>query len=410
VEDIKVLVVDYGPRRSLMLRYTDPTDGRQKTKSAKTRSRKEALKAAGQWQDELRNGRYHAASTMTWQDFRQRYENEVLAGLADGTDHKAQGVFNHVESILNPMLLRHLTEQRISYLQAELRNRGRSKATIKGILAHLGAALRWAAKMKLIPTAPVIESPKRAKGSTLMKGRPIVLEEFERMLAAVERVVDAPRKLPNGAVAASLHRAASWRHYLRGLWLSGLRLGESLDLTWERNDDGLYVDLSGRRPMLRISADAEKGNKDRLLPCSPEFAEFLLATPEVERVGYVFNPLAEHPCGGSRLGNSQTGRTISAIGRAAGVKVSDKKFASAHDLRRSFGERWASRVMPQVLMELMRHESIETTLRFYVGKNAERTADVLWAAHEQAQTGNTSATTEQQTLQNAGNSVSFSGY
>jgi integrase len=58
------------------------------------------------------------------------------------------------------------------------------------------------------------------------------------------------------------------------------------------------------------------------------------------------------------------------------------KYASAHDLRRSFGQRWASRVMPQVLMELMRHESIETTLRYYVGRNAQSTAAVLWAAHD----------------------------
>jgi len=58
------------------------------------------------------------------------------------------------------------------------------------------------------------------------------------------------------------------------------------------------------------------------------------------------------------------------------------KYASAHDLRRSFGERWASRIMPQVLMVLMRHESIETTMRYYVGRNAPTTADVLWAAHE----------------------------
>ena len=56
------------------------------------------------------------------------------------------------------------------------------------------------------------------------------------------------------------------------------------------------------------------------------------------------------------------------------------KFASAHDLRRSFGERWAMRVLPQVLQEMMRHESIETTMRYYVGQNAERTADALWDA------------------------------
>lgn len=45
--------------------------------------------------------------------------------------------------------------------------------------------------------------------------------------------------------------------------------------------------------------------------------------------------------------------------------------------------------MPQVLMELMRHENIETTLRFYVGRNAQVTAETLWAAHRHA-IGNTS--------------------
>jgi hypothetical protein len=35
-------------------------------------------------------------------------------------------------------------------------------------------------------------------------------------------------------------------------------------------------------------------------------------------------------------------------------------------------------------MELMRHESIETTMKFYVGRSAQRTADILWQAHEQA--------------------------
>ena len=40
------------------------------------------------------------------------------------------------------------------------------------------------------------------------------------------------------------------------------------------------------------------------------------------------------------------------------------KYASAHDFRRAFGVRWAARLMPAQLMELMRHESIETTLRF----------------------------------------------
>ena len=36
-------------------------------------------------------------------------------------------------------------------------------------------------------------------------------------------------------------------------------------------------------------------------------------------------------------------------------------------------------------MELMGHESIGTTMRFYVGQNAQRTADAAWEAYELAQ-------------------------
>ena len=41
--------------------------------------------------------------------------------------------------------------------------------------------------------------------------------------------------------------------------------------------------------------------------------------------------------------------------------------------------------MPAQLMELMRHESIETTLRFYVGTDARATAEAAWAAFEAVQ-------------------------
>ena len=165
-------------------------------------------------------------------------------------------------------------------------------------------------------------------------------------------------------------------------------------LTWD-DDNMLRVDLSGKYPMLHIPAELEKGNQDRLLPIAPEFAEFLLATPEAERPGFVFTPLPVRPERSNRLGDQQVGRVVSRIGKAAAVavdtdrKTGKVKYASAHDLRRSFGERWAPRVMPQVLMELMRHESIETTLKNYVGRNAETTAAALYAAVSGNTLGNT---------------------
>lgn len=127
----------------------------------------------------------------------------------------------------------------------------------------------------------------------------------------------------------------------------------------------------------------EKGNQDRLHPIAPEFAEFLEATPQVQRSGPVFNPRPRR-VKAPRMTAHSVSKLIADIGEAAGVKVNTDaktgkvKFASAHDLRRSFGERWAGRVMPKHLQELMRHGKIETTLKYYVGQNAEDTAAALW--------------------------------
>lgn len=414
-EQIKVTIFLPARRKAYQMRYRHPDTGRYVMRSCKTTVRRDAERKAAKWEAELRSGQYKSPLKTTWADFRLRYEAEVLTGLAERTDQKVGGVLNAIERILNPSKLRELTADRLSYFQSVFREEQvtvpakksggkpteqvirRSPDTIKGALSHLMAALKWAKTVGMLREVPQVQTPKRAKGSKSMKGRPITLEEFERMLAKVPDVVwkeprPAKGKRPKPVTAADETRkaavVASWTHYLRGLWLSGLRLSESLELYWDR-DDKLCVDLSGKRPMLRIRAELEKGNKDRLLPMAPEFAEFLMETPKAKRHGCVFKFTAQRSAG-DRLSVGRTGRIVVELGAAAGVKVSTDvatgavKYASAHDLRRSFGARWASRVMPQVLKELMRHEAIETTMRFYVGRNAQSTADVLWQAHQAA--------------------------
>jgi integrase len=405
-EEIRVKIIEYADRPHYLMQYTDPMTGKKVSRSTKIertgkkRERDAAERMAGDWEKQLREGTYLPPSRITWADFRERYETEVLPSLADETGRVLFTVFNSVENIVSPQRLAELTADRLSFYQSELRaGKGsrsgkRSEATIRTYLAHLKAALRWAVDMGLLRTVPKITKPQRAKGSKMMKGRPITGEEFDRMLDRVPAVVlvrrhnPKPAKVPKEPTAADLARdaqiVARWRFYLEGLWQSGLRLAESLELYWDRQDK-LCIDTSGKRPMMRIRAELEKGNQDRILPLSPEFAQFLMAVPEAERRGRVFK-LVDRAGNPREFGDDWVGRVISAIGKKAGIIVATGepvKFASAHDLRRSFGARWASRVMPQVLMELMRHESIETTLRYYVGQNAERTADVLWAAHEQ---------------------------
>ena len=93
------------------------------------------------------------------------------------------------------------------------------------------------------------------------------------------------------------------------------------------------------------------------------------------------------------------GQIISLIGETAGIVVNAEsgKTASAHDLRRGFGNRWSRLVMPTVLKELMRHSSINTTMSYYVGQSAETTAAELWKLVGNT-SGNTQPTDSQKTL------------
>jgi integrase len=63
------------------------------------------------------------------------------------------------------------------------------------------------------------------------------------------------------------------------------------------------------------------------------------------------------------------------------------KYAGAHDLRRSFGNKRAKRIMPAVLQRLMRHESIETAMRYYVDLGADELTEDLYRVHETREKG-----------------------
>ncbi|MCH7753080.1 MAG: site-specific integrase [Planctomycetes bacterium] len=112
---------------------------------------------------------------------------------------------------------------------------------------------------------------------------------------------------------------------------------------------------------------------------APEAVDLL--EPLQKPSGYVFTPRRHDGLSMARDA-LKTSKIISRIGKAATVLVNidSGKSASAQDLRRAFGFRWSRRIMPAELKELMRHASIETTMTYYVGQNAETTAQGLWKA------------------------------
>lgn len=396
-EEIRVHVIDYGSGRNLMMRYKCPNTSKQIARSTGTRNSREALKAAAKWEAELREGRYAKQARMAWQDFRAFYALNALPALAPGSVITYEATLNVFERKANPQKLGDVTTSRVTAFATTLRTEGAAEATIARHLRHLKAAMRWANKQGLLNIVPQFSMPKRVKGGKVMRGRPITGEEFDRMIEAVPIVVE------NAA-------AESWRFYLRGLWASGLRLRESLSLRWEDAPGAIVVDLTCRRPMLRIPGEAQKSGEDTLLPITPEFATLLQSVPERERRGRVFK--LQRPDGTPEdRGRCVVGKTVTAIGQSAGIVVDErmkrgklvKKFASAHDLRRSFGRRLvAMGVFPNDLRELMRHEDISTTMKYYIGTDAEATADRLWAVAGNNQ-GNTPSAHEKSDAKSTAN-------
>jgi integrase len=76
-------------------------------------------------------------------------------------------------------------------------------------------------------------------------------------------------------------------------------------------------------------------------------------------------PLAANPSGVSIR--------FAKIAKRAGVRV------TLHDLRRTFGSRYAPHVSAPVLQRLMRHADIKTTLTFYTNVDAVLDESILKA-------------------------------
>ncbi len=369
---IVVHVMNYGPNRKfLQLRWVDPRTGRWKTKSSGCTKREEAFKAAARLEIELNGARHSDDGTMAWRDFRETYHLEHGSAVAQRTAMEIVSIFNQLERVCNPTTLRSVDSRMLSLYATKRRAEGVSEDTIAKHFRHIQHSLRWAVGQKYLPTLPVFPAVKRKRKGKESKGRPITAAEFDTLLAAVHQT--------HGITADT---ANSWQHLLRGLWLSGLRISEAMTLRWEPGN-WLSLDASNpQRPKLRIPGSQQKSGEDQLLPLTPDFGEFI--TQGATRAGFVFNPLRGIGKNAGKRMNAVGDAIvqISEIGKQSGVIVDAirGKTVTAHDLRRSFGSRWAVLVMPVVLKELMRHASIDTTLKYYVGQDLDRTHDAVLQA------------------------------
>jgi integrase len=319
---ITVYILDPKDRPFLKLEWVEPETGKRKSRSARTRDPKEAEKARADLEYELNHGLTKEPSKMLWETFRELYEEEKLAGVREATRLKAGYVFDAFAELAHPRNLGAITERTLSKYVVSLRERGNKAATIQGHLAYLRAALRWAADQRLIPVAPKVPQIKVPKKAHIRK---IVAEQFE---LSMEKAPDQ-----------------HWQAFIATAWYTGMRRCEMLDLTWA-DPDMPRVDF--REGKIWIPAACNKAGADQWIPLHPQLVDILKALPDQQ--GFLF-PFRHSP--------RQVSEKFSKLARRLGLKI------TLHDLRRSFGSRYAAVVPAPVLQRLMRHASITTTLAYY---------------------------------------------
>ena len=341
-ERVTVWVQRFKDRASLMLQWIDPDTGKRKSKSAGTADEKEAEQARADLEYELNHGKYQEASRMTWERFRELFEDEYVAGRRQGTRNVYRDTLDAFERLCGPRSLRAVTERTVSAFVAALRkepgtggNETMAPSTIKVRLQFLRTALRWAAGQKLIPAAPSFPTVKVPK----KRPQPVAAEAFERLLDA------APDEVT--------------RAFLLTGWLAGLRLAEAAALEWERTDAAPWLDLEAGRIVL--PAELVKADEDQWVPLDPELQDVLAALPRHGRRVFRFV---------SRYGPATpgaVGQRVIALAKRAGVKL------TMRSLRRAFGCAYAAEVPAQVLQRLMRHADIKTTMAYYA--NVDKAAE-----------------------------------
>jgi integrase len=331
---IKVWVQHFKDRPFLVLQWIDPDTGKRKSKSAETADEKEAEGKRGDLEADLNAGRYAEASRMTWERFRELFEEEYVAPLRENTRLNYAYTLDHFESVCRPGRLGAITARTVSVFTAGLRDLPGRKgekmtpSTVRVRLMFLHTALNWAKSQGLLAQVP--HFPKVDVPDT--KPRPVPAESFERLLA----------KAPDQQMKA----------YLLCGWLAGLRLHEAFLLEWEETDQAPYLDLPRQRIVL--PAAFVKGKRDQWVPLDPELQAALEAL--ARRGAHVFHFTT---FGGRPMSMKTMAGRVIRLARRAGVKL------TMHTLRKGFGCRHAGRVPAQVLQKLMRHANLKTTMDYY---------------------------------------------
>ena len=347
---IEVKRVDTG-REGTVFRWTDRS-GKHQRQYIGRRTNNRIEEARQELETELNR----TGIGQTWSAFVHRAEREYFDGLAIRSSEKTEQTLRKFAKLHGDFDCAELSPGHMLDFRASLRAAGLAAATVDSTMQTMWAVIRWGVDYELLPMVnrPRKRNRKRDRVTHKSKGRSLTGEEIDRMVAAVPLVI---RK---GEDADAFVRAI---HAAR---LMGLRLDDCHRLRFEPAPDAHWVTLDTRRPFITF-CNVQKSGETEDVPLTDAAVAWLESLPAIEWIARGRGERGWHKT------TNRTGRVVSAAGKfariltkATGGKGGAPKFASLHDLRRTFATQLlATGMSVKQVQKRTRHADHNTLLAYY---------------------------------------------
>lgn len=301
-----------------------------------------------------------------WRQFRAAYERH-LSPLAASSQDQWWRVAEGFERVCKPKLLEDVSRDDVLLYAGYLRDNYKPSSQ-KQYLRVLKSALKWAHEEGLLKEPVRYKAAKLVSGGTTIPSRAVTDAELELILGVIP---DIRRRNGDAPLWVRLIAAMNW---------ADLRVSEILRLSWEPEANVRLLETDSGRPMIHFCEKrSQKAWKPAAHPISKQFWEIASTDTEgkhlVDPEGYCF-PMFGFGEPHRQRARNDVGNIIKRFVSAADVVTNEftSQLAGTHDIgRKAYIARLMKdrRISPFELRKLVRHSSLETTVKHYDFHNAE---------------------------------------
>ncbi len=344
-------------RDGIVFRWTT-FDGKRKQRRFRGKRTRNAIEdARREIEDELNA----VGVDVKWSQFLEQVRTLYYHGLGRRAIDKAETMLSRFQAIHGDFWCSRLHKTHLLEVERQMVLADLASATIASNMATIWAIVNWGIDQDMLPPIkrPRKRKRKADKAESVSGGRSLTGEEIDRMVAAIRAnaELDGKSLLKAGEDPESFVRA------IYAARLIGLRVDDCHRLSFCEGIGRHVAYIDESTPVIAFCSN-QKNGLDEDVPLTPQAVDWLRTLPkDLEWIARAKGTRGWHKT------PHRLCRVIAGAGKAARIvtkRTSRRiKYASAHDLRRTFAVEMLGKLSVKEVQKLTRHADCQILLRYY---------------------------------------------